>query len=177
MGKTALCLTLILITCTGAHAGTNTKYFAFYAQYNSYNDITNSGDAERKYLSSDVSANLDLRLYRIFILTLHGGQSIDSSRSFTGAGFKVDMPGFFMLGGNIVDLIRRKKRRGINTSIDWKSFVISEESESSLSVGNRFSFSADIHLSESLFLNLDLGLYSHKGDQHLSPTFGLGFEF
>src|SRR5690606_33475194 len=100
-----------------------------------------------------------------------------SVRSFAGAGFKVDLPGFFMLGGNVVDLIRRKKRGGINTSIAWKNFVISEDGQDVRSVANRFSFSADLRLSNNLFLNLDLGLYAHKGNQYLSPTFGLGFEF
>lgn len=169
-----LSLSLLLTSLAQANSG---KYFALYGQYNSYNDLTSSSDAEKKYLSADYSLNLDVRLYRIFILTLHGGQAIDGVRSFYGAGFKVDLPGFFMIGGHIYDLIRSQKRRTVNTAIGWKNYIIQEENLERHTVGDRFSLIIDVSLSESMFLNLDLGLYSHKGDQFLSPSFGLGIEF
>jgi hypothetical protein len=178
MRTLAAIITLVTLFPSAGYSARRSKYFAFYGQHHSYSDITSSGSSsDRKTLSNDYSLNLDIRMIRIFILTLHGGQSFDSSRKHAGLGFKVDLPGFFMLGGNINDLIRRKKRKGINTSIHWKTYVIQDTSQEGKYVGNRFSFSADIKFTDSLFLNLDLGLYSHRGDQYLSPTFGLGFEF
>ena len=170
-------LILVFLFPSLGHSARRSKYFALYGQYNSYSDLVNNSSNEKKELSSDYSLNLDIRLIRIFIITLHGGQSFDGERTFSGLGFKVDLPGFFMFGGNINDLIRRKKRKGINTSIHWKTYVISDANQGDRYIGNRVSFSADMKLTDSMFMNLDLGLYSHKGDQFLSPTLGLGFEF
>ena len=172
-----LALILTSLIPSVGYSARRSKYFALYSQYHSYTDLVNNSDNPKKELSPDYSINLDIRLIRIFILTIHGGQSFDSQRTFSGLGFKVDLPGFFMFGGDINDLIRRKKRKGINTSIHWKTYILNDSNQGDRYVGNRLSFSADMKLTNTLFLNLDLGLYSHRGDQFLSPSLGLGFEF
>ena len=175
----ALCIVifLLLLIPLKGHASKRSKWFSLYTQYHSYTDLRNNSGNEFKTLSPDFSLNLDIRLVRIFILTLHGGQSFDSQRTHSGIGLKVDLPGFFMIGGSINDLIRRKKRKGINTSIHWKTYIFQNVGQGDRYVGNRFSFSADMKLTKALFLNLDLGLFSNRGDQYLSPTAGLGIEF
>ena len=168
---------LINIISVDAYAGRRSKYFSVYGQYHFYSDLVNNSDNATKQLESDYSFNIDLRVYRIFILSASVGQAKDGSRKFSGIGFKADLPGFFVLGGNVNDLIRRKKRKGLNTYMHWRTYIIQEEGQGDRSVSDRFALGADIQLYNSVFLNLELGLYSHKGDQFLSPGLGMAVEF
>lgn len=170
----AFLLTLTTASLSQARGG---KTFSMYTHYNSYTDILNDQSNQPRELPEDISLGLDIRLKRIFILMIHGGSALDSSRSYWGLGFKVDLPGFFMLGGNVQEFIRKRKRKGVNTSLYWKAFVLSETNQMASSVGNRFGFSADFLITKDFFLNLDLGLYSDNGNQYFSPSAGLGYEF
>ena len=166
----------LLLVCSSASAR-GYKRFSMYINYNYYEDILNNSSNQAVDLGEDLSLSFDIRMSRIFILTLHGGSALDSSRNFWGLGFKADLPGFFMLGGNVQEFIRKRKRRGINTSIYWKTYVISKTGQSALLVGNRFGFSLDFLITREFFINLDLGLYSDDGNQYFSPSLGLGYEF
>ena len=153
------------------------KYFSIYPQYHHYTDIVNNSGNEFKELEGDIAINLEIRLVRIFSMTLVAGSTASGSRTYSGLGFKTDLPGFFLLGGKINDLIHKKRRRGINTYFAWTNHIVQEEGQGDRFVGNRFSLGADVFVSKSVFLNMELGLYSLRGDQFLSPTLGFGVEF
>lgn len=108
---------------------------------------------------------------------LHGGTNFDGDRSYGGIGFKVDLPGFFLISPRRRELNRQKKKRGLNTSFYWKSYIVSRQNQSESFIGNKFGFSADTFLSENYFLNFDIGLYSDDGNQFFNYGMGLGYEF
>lgn len=151
--------------------------YAFYSQYNYYQDITQESTATKVELNDDVSLNLDIRVFRIVLLTFHGGMATDNSRSYGGIGFKVDLPGFFMIGARLDELMRRQKRRGANTSLYFKNYYISSENTDRKILGTKLGFSADFFLTKQYFLMFDVGLYSHGGNQYFNPAVGLGYEF
>ena len=169
-------LILIQLFCHSSFAA-KAKYFSVYTQYYYYTDIVNNSGNAEKELSQDVAFNAELRIYRIFSITGVMGQSLDSSRTFVGIGFKTDLPGIFLLGGSINDLIHRKRRKGMNTYFSFMNHIIQEGEGGDRFVGNRFNWGADIFISDPIYLNLEIGLYSIKGDQFLSPTLGFGVEF
>ncbi len=151
--------------------------YALYTQYSYYDDITQKSDTPKIKLVDDVSANLDLRLFRVIILTLSAGAATDMSRSYGGFGFKVDLPGFFLIDASINDLIRRQKRRGANTSLYFKSIYISNRDNDEAIVGTKLGFSADFFITQRYYFIFDVGLYSHGGNQFFNPALGLGYEF
>ncbi|MCB0378625.1 MAG: hypothetical protein KDD33_09050 [Bdellovibrionales bacterium] len=167
---------MVFIFSLPSMAGRRAKYFAVYSQYTSFSDLLTDSSNNRKYLSAENSLNFDIRLMRIFVLNLHGGQAVDNQRRFSGAGIKVDLPGFFMLGGSINDLIHRRKRKPINTSFGYKSFIVQQQGQGDRYASGRFILATDIMLG-SFFINLELGLYNQRGDQYLSTAAGLGVEF
>ena len=44
-------------------------------------------------------------------------------------------------------------------------------------VDDKLSFGGDIFLAGNVYLNFDLGLLSHQGNQFFAPAIGLGYEF
>lgn len=167
-----ICTLLLSSTSQG-----KTRYFSFYTQYNIYSDIVKRPGSDMAELPADVSMNLDIRLFRIVNFILHAGQSFDGIRTYSGAGLRLDLPGFFMLGGTTRDLVHRSKRRGVNTSVYWKVHIVEIKGAAQPLVGNKMGFAADTFLSKSLFLTFDLGLYSDDGNQFISPSAGIGYEF
>lgn len=145
-------------------------------QYHTLTDLVSDPNNPRKDLSGTYGANLNLRFYRTFSLITSYFKAQDSSFSGYGLGFRVDLPGFFWLGGVANDFVRRRKKQSVNTYLQWSKFLIKEGGLDSY-VADRIGFGCDVFITEFSYLNFEIMSYSHQGNQFMAFGTGLGFEF
>lgn len=149
------------------------------AKYSMYDDVQNDPNQPRKEIADQVAVSANIRFYRIFSLCALFNQSLDSKidqvRSF-GLGFRVDLPGIFFFGGSPTELIRKRKRRDINTYFQWSKLQVQEPAAEKY-VADRMAFGLDGFITGDFYLNFEVALYSHQGNQFFSPGVGIGYEF
>ena len=169
--------TLVLTFSLSSQARrTGYSYVSLVSQAHYYHDLLQE-DGPDLEINPDVSLNLEIRTYRVFSILLTGGTAFDSSRVFYGFGFRADLPGFFMFGGNINDLIHRKRRKGVTTYFSASALLTEMPGEPKAIVAGRYALGMDIDLNHTFFINIEPSLYSHGGNQFLSLGAGLGIEF
>jgi len=153
------------------------RTFSVEAQYVSYSDIVENNKYPQGTLGSTYGLNLNARFNRIFSLVGMYGTTAQKEWSYYGLGIKVDLPGFFFIGGYTNDLVRKKKKHPVNTSLIYSKMSARDTGSSHSFIDDRLGFAADIFLAGNVYLNVDLGLLSHQGNQFFAPGFGLGYEF
>ena len=96
---------------------------------------------------------------------------------YYGLGLKVDLPGFFFIGGYTNDLVRKRKKRHVNTSMSYSKMSAKDSGAAHSYIDDRLGFATDLFLAGDVYLSVDLGLLSHQGNQFFAPAIGLGYEF
>ena len=125
---------------------------------------------------------LDIRLrgpFSIAFVTAEG----EDLRSYYGAGFRVDIPGFLFIGGDVNRYAKAaSKRYPVNTSM--YALFISRETEDSVtnvatrSVGSELGLTMDIFLfNHFVFATTQASAVNLSGNLFLSYAFGLGIQF
>lgn len=144
-------------------------------QYSTFNDIVESPGNEILELDSVLNVNLNLRLYRIFSFVISHGEA--STWSYSGAGFRIDLPGVLFLNGSPNDFVRKSKRRNWNSYMQFEKLMATADGLEASFVCDKMGFGLDAFIAGDLYLNVEMNLFSYQGNQFLSPTIGLGFEF
>lgn len=152
------------------------RYFSAEVQYGSYSDIVRNDNNPTDDLNASYGINVAGRFYRIFSLVASYGRSVESDWNYMGLGLRIDLPGFFFFGGNANHFVRSKKLRGINTHITVSKFSVNQQNEEDF-INDKYAFGADLFVAGDVYLNLEVGILSHQGNQFLAPAIGLGYEF
>ncbi len=154
----------------------------FSISYSNYDDV-------RLRSGTDVNVNNSIdfefgirfrRLFRTFLAASVGEKGLQRE---LGVGFRVDLPGFFLIDAKIQDFIKKGMQRPINTSF----FVIGnqarfENEQGALvidSFATRFGLSLSwFPLSKSIvYIRGDLGVYTVGGNSHALYGLGVGMAF
>lgn len=144
-------------------------------QYTSFSDILNSPGNEITELDSILNVNLNLRIYRTFSFVLSHGEA--STWSYNGFGFRVDLPGVYFLNGSANDFVRKAKKRSWNSYLQVHKLLATAEGIEDSFVCDKMGFGLDAFIAGSLYLNVELDLFSYQGNQFFAPIVGVGFEF
>lgn len=144
-------------------------------QYSTFNDILNSPGNDVLELDSVVNVNLNLRFYRIFSFIISHGEA--STWNYNGAGFRIDLPGIWFLNGSPNEFVRKAKRRSWNSYLQIQKLITKSDTEIETFVCDKLGYGLDAFIAGNLYLNAELNLFSYQGNQFLSPTIGVGFEF
>lgn len=162
----------------GTYDSAKFSTFSIYGNYNIYNEINIGTNSSSLKLNSEYTVNLDVRVVRIFLIKLIGGMTTNADTLIYGFGGKLDLPGFFFIGADANDLIRKRRLNPVNTyaeaSIIFYDYTYVNESSTS---ANKFSLGFDIFLFHRLFLNASYSLMSFRRNLYTSPSVGLGWEF
>ncbi|MCC6138418.1 MAG: hypothetical protein IT287_07275 [Bdellovibrionaceae bacterium] len=151
------------------------KRISFDIQHTTFNDIVANSTNEVLELEPVLNLNVNLRFYRTYSLTIAHGES--GTWSYNGLGFRMDLPGVFFLGGNSNDFVRKAKRSKWNSYMSFAKLMTEADGEPEKFVCDRLGFGLDAFIVGGFYLNTELNLFSYKGNQFLSPTVGVGFEF
>lgn len=151
------------------------KRISLDAQYTTFTDIVNTPGNEVLELDPVMNFNLNLRFYRTYSLTISRGQA--STWNYNGVGFRIDLPGVFFLGGTSNDFVRKAKRRGWNSYLTIAKLMAQAEGLEEKFVCDKVGFGLDAFIFRGFYLNTELNLFSYQGNQFMSPTVGVGFEF
>lgn len=177
--KTVAAIALLLPTPALAQYGVfgKPRPYSMEVLYTTYSDIVKNASNPQDELASTISINANIRVYRIFSLMASYGTSVDDEWSYYGLGFKIDLPGFFFIGGLTNDLVHTRKNRGVNSYVSFGKYSATQVGLGDSFVNDRLSYGLDIFLGGDLYMNIDLGILSHQGNQFLAPAVGLGYEF
>lgn len=148
-------------------------------KYLTFNDIQTNASSPRKEIAPELAISANLRFYRTFSFCVMMNQSMNKSIdsiSGYGLGLRVDLPGIFFINGMVNDLVRKRKRRDINTYFQWGKLQITESNAQSY-VADRMAFGLDGFIAGDLYLAFEAAIYSHQGNQFISPGVGIGYEF
>ncbi|MCB0385134.1 MAG: hypothetical protein KDD43_07055 [Bdellovibrionales bacterium] len=150
------------------------------SHYTSYSDLKLSG-GEEVLLEPSLAVELDFRVSGPFSLILGGSQAVDSLRTDYGLGIRVDVPGFFLLGGSARDLRRAAKNYPVNTSIYYISSVTTVRAANApdvKSVTGTYGFTIDIFLFNNVaYWTNHISVYTLQGNSFLALGSGLGAQF
>lgn len=145
----------------------------YYSMKNASSDVLE--------LSPMYEAEIDLRLYKVYHFALVGMQSTDKNRSGYGGGLRINLPGYFLLGAKLPDLTRDSKMYPVNTSIYGfaiKTTLTKDDQTVEDSVIAQYGGTVDVFLfSQYVYLTLDVGIHTLKGDSEIIYGAGLGFQF
>lgn len=180
MSRIFLYVSLILFSTESLaqyYDGVYSKYrrVSFDVQYSSFSDILNAPENEVLELDSVINVNLNFRFYRTFSLTLSHGEA--STWSYNGVGIRMDLPGIYFLNGSPNDFVRKSKKRSWNSYLHVAKLMATAEGAEEEFVCDKMGFGLDAFIAGSLYLNVELNLFSYQGNQFFSPTAGIGFEF
>lgn len=163
----------------GSFYGNNPRLFSIDVKYLMFNDIQSDPTTPRKDIGSQLATSLNLRFFRTFSLcglyNVSVEKSVDTISAY-GLGLRMDLPGIFFINGTANDLVRKRKRRSINSYFQWSKLQIREANAKSY-VADRMAFGLDGFVAGNFYLNFEVALYSHQGNQFLSPGIGIGYEF
>jgi hypothetical protein len=125
---------------------------------------------------------MSLRLYKLYHFSLIHMRSTDGQRIGYGAGIRVNLPGYFLLGAQLPQLTRDSKMYPVNTSI--YGFAIRTDLRGSDPAVNQttmlaqYGGSVDLFLfNRYTFLTLDLGIHTLLGDSTWIYGVGFGLQF
>lgn len=183
--KIILILFFLPIICSGktsrgsgeTYYTNKAKIFSIYATHVTHTDIKNDPNIAPLDLPAELNVHADIRLFRIFLLKLIGGSAADGSRTLYGLGAKLDFPGFFLMGSDITELVRKRKLNPVNTYIDAQIVFYDFKDGSGLKSGNRFGLGIDIFVFSQIFINASASLTSLQSNLFITPGVGLGLEF
>ncbi len=153
------------------------RYVSMDLQYVTYADISRNSNQPVETLDQTLTGNIHLRFYRIFSLIGTYGQGTNREWSYKGLGIKVDLPGFYWLGGITDEFVRKQKKRPVNTYLSISKYFAKEEIGGDEFINDKFAFGTDIFVAGRAYLNIDVGILSFKGNQFLAPAVGVGYEF
>ena len=165
---------------TGEAASRRKSILNVNSHYTSYTDLKLSG-GEEVLIEPALAVELDFRVSGPFSLILGGSQAVDSLRTDYGLGIRVDVPGFFLLGGSPRDLRRAMKNYPVNTSIYYISSVTTIKAANTpdvRSVTGTYGFTIDIFLFNKVaYWTNHVSVYTLQGNSFLALGSGLGAQF
>lgn len=126
---------------------------------------------------------LQLRLMPSWFFKLSAGKSSSQPLSYAGGGFRIAMPGFFLLGvESSAELGKKRRLRLLETALHTEVLRINDSTEADIPLSyfsTRGLFVADLLLSRDsgIFLKMDFGMQAMKGNLYVTYGLGLGLEF
>jgi hypothetical protein len=153
------------------------RTFSIDFQYVNYSDIVHNPNNSMATLNQTVGVNLNARFYRIFSLVGTYAKSPKPDWSYYGLGLKIDLPGFFFISGISYDFVRRKKNQPVNTYVIIEKLMATQSGQKDSFIDDKLGGGVDIAMSSHVYLNLEVALLSHQGNQFFAPAIGIGYEF
>jgi len=180
-------LTALAATVPPGNAAPKKSYVSLTAYTTQFLDLRSSSKTSSPAASLDLEpmteVEVTVRLKAMFNLGFVGGFSTDNLRGQYGAGFRVDTPGFFFIGGNpSQDVRRRGKNYPVNTSVF--SYLLAQTREDAITKrktqasGSSLGLTMDVFLfNPRVYLSTQAAYYSWSGNAYLSYSSGLGIQF
>jgi hypothetical protein len=153
------------------------KRFSFELQYSTFSDIVQTSSEENLELSNVIGGNANFRIYRTFSLSFAYGKATDSSFEYKGLGFRIDLPGIFLISGNPNEMVRKSKKHRFNSYFAAMKLLTTSINEPDDFVSDKFGFGLDAFITNSFYINTEVNLFSYKGNQFVTPVIGIGVEF
>jgi hypothetical protein len=158
-------------------------FVSLSTQMMTYSDLKTSDTTVSEELASSLELELDLRMRGPFQLAFVGSRAIDNLRQAYGIGLRVDLPGFFMLGGS-KGKNRSSRNYPVNTSIFGHLLQTTLLPEDEATGVKQMAFSTNTGLSIDVFLfnpkaflTGQFSIYNFKGNAYMTYGGGLGVEF
>lgn len=157
-------------------------FWAVTTTYSSYTDIKMSSGSESTTLEPAMDLEIAMRLQSVFQFIVVATQSENSLREAYGAGFRIDLPGFFFLFSSPRQVRYSQKWQPITTSLYGQFFKSSnkatangiEEDASGADMG----FTIDTFLfNPYVYMRLQASVMNQQGNTFSTYTAGLGMEF
>jgi hypothetical protein len=180
-----LILALILQTPLMAAAERDTiNRTAFTTRYIGYSDIrrnASSSHNDSAVLSPAIEVELGFRFHTIYQFVLVGQNSFKADHKGFGAGLRIDLPGFFWLGGSRRSSYDIQRLHPVNTAVFAHVLTmdyIDSNGSKSVNISNDFGIAVDIFLfNQYVFLQGQVSLFTTDGNAYGAYGIGLGAEF
>ncbi len=161
------------------------KSFFVTGQVLQLSDVgSTSTSAESALFPKQVTqAEAGVRLMNIFSITAigqNGGEGDDQSLQGYGLGFRVDLPGFFLIGATDSQLRRKSKAYPVNSSIFMQSISTQYEQGTAVTktIASRYGLTVEIFPFQTLmYFSLEAGVYNFAGNSFAMTGAGLGLQF
>lgn len=147
------------------------------------NDVGSTASSGQQFVESVNQVEIGVRAMNIFCLSLIGQQASEGSDQTLagyGAGLRVDLPGFFLIGATDSQLRRRAKAYPVNSSIFMQSISTQykQGTAETKTIASRYGISVEIFPFQTLmYLSLEAGLYNFEGNSFANSGVGLGLQF
>ena len=141
---------------------------------------TRGSEVSKGFPTKLTEAELGLRIMGVFSIAAIGQQSSDDSLTGYGIGARIDLPGFFFIGGQQTDFLKKSKGYPLNTSIFMQTISTNLKQDTAVTktIASRYGVSIDLFpFQTALSLTLETGLYNFAGNSFFLYGFGLGLQF
>lgn len=166
---------------------------AYQSTYqNSKVSAASSSTSSSDTLPSSLDVEIAIRLRATYSLILayvnfqdpdpNNADQYQNTISGFGVGLKIDLPGFFLIGGGNEDLIRSAKKRPFNTFLFGEilklNMVVPNSGGTLTTSSGRGGFGLDIFpFTKTMYLSLRFSVLNFLGVSYMSPGFGAGINF
>lgn len=150
-------------------------------------DISLNGGTTKVLVPKTLSAELAFRVYHSYMVNFLFQQSTTDPEAPNldnqqyGLGFKVNLPGIFLVKARKRHLIARSKNKPNNTAIyaNLLKYKKTNSSDNSLLEGyeTTFGFEYNLFLFSPFYFKLNAQLHNRAGNFFTGYGFGLGYEF
>ncbi len=177
-----LALLLVLTSSISTYAGKDRSYVSFTASLKNNDNISNEPVSEPKKYAGNQELNLSFFMRPGWLMQLIYGKSTDSNYSFSGAGLRIQTPGYFLFKYNAEGSFFKRRRSPIDTSLHAELLRMNDQTETNISTGyyiSRAGFTLTwVPMKSSLFhVELDISTLLVRSDLLINSGIGLGIEF
>jgi hypothetical protein len=184
----------IIALCFGLVVGTASTSYAEYSPYGnkslffrinaiSYSDInlaTNSGNTTgaKKY-DNAYEFKMGVQVRNMYYITATALTSENHTHESYGGGVKIRLPGFFLLGGSVLDLFSKKEASRLQTFISYSLLdtTLKASTGTQKYIENVFALNIHVRIFNDVFLSGEGSLRAFLGDHVYAYGGGLGFGF
>ncbi|MGE0527343.1 MAG: hypothetical protein AB7G93_21930 [Bdellovibrionales bacterium] len=151
--------------------------------YSQFTDLRATTTALPQDLAPTWDVELNIRLRGPYSLAGFIGKSTDNVYENHGGGFRIDIPGFFFIGGNVLrEAARSQRKYPVSTSafgfLMQQTKNDEETGESSRFTGSIMGMSMDVFLFNPYsFLTVQASFFNTQGHAFFSYSYGVGFEY
>ena len=150
--------------------------------YSEYNDLQMSSSTAAEVIDPSIDIEVGIRLKSLFQFIVTHSISTEDTRTATGAGFRVDTPGFLWFGTGSRQHRYGQKNYPVNTSLFTYLFQAQvgpeDSSDTETTNGSTSGLTIDLFLfNQYVYLSLQGAITNQQGNVFTSHSAGLGVEF
>lgn len=148
------------------------------------NDVgTSASSAESHAFPKNITqVEAGVRAMNIFCLSLIGQKGEENANDIQGygLGLRVDLPGFFLIGGTDQHFRRRAKGYPFNTSLFMQSIKTRymQGAAETNTITSRYGLTVEVFPFQTMvYITLEAGIYNFAGNSFANSGVGLGLQF